>query len=59
MISSFKSLYIILEIELVIFRNYIKINLVLGFIRRLNSLVGVSILFIKKKNGSLRLIIDY
>ena len=48
-----------LEIKLATFKNYIKINLALGFIKKLSSLVGVLILFIKKKNGSLKLIINY
>lgn len=48
-----------LEIELVIFRDYIETNLALGFIKKLNNLVEILILFIKKKDGNLKLVVDY
>ena len=48
-----------LEIELVILKDYININLIFNFIRKSNNLAEILILFIKKKDNNLRLIIDY
>ena len=54
----FGLLYHFFGIELEILRDYININLISGFIRRINSSAGVFIFFIKK-NGFLRFYIDY
>jgi hypothetical protein len=40
-------------------RKYIKENLVKGFIRKSKSLAGFPILFIPKKDGKLRLCVNY
>ena len=40
-------------------RNYIKESLKKGFIRFFTLLIGYPLLFIRKKNGKLRLYIDY
>ena len=40
-------------------KKYIKENLEKGFIRKSTSLAGAPILFVKKKDGSLRLYVDY
>ena len=48
-----------LETKLIILKNYINTNLISSFIKKLNNLAGASILFIKKKDGSLKLIMDY
>ena len=40
-------------------KKYIKENLEKGFIRKSTSPAGVPVLFVKKKDGSLRLVIDY
>ncbi|GAA6043399.1 hypothetical protein JCM8097_008572 [Rhodosporidiobolus ruineniae] len=45
--------------ELEVLAAYIKDNLKSGFIRRSSSPVGAPILFVKKKDGSLRLCVDY
>jgi hypothetical protein len=47
------------EKELGVLREYINKNLKKGFIRESKSPAGSPILFILKKNGSLRLCIDY
>ena len=41
------------------FLTYIDENLTNGFIGHSRSLVGAPIFFVKKKNGSLRLVVDY
>ena len=40
-------------------KTYIKANLASGFIKPSKSLVGAPILFIRKKDGSLYLCVDY
>ena len=45
--------------ELEVLRTYIDENLENGFIRHSKSLAGAPIFFIKKKDGSLRLVVDY
>ena len=52
-------IYCLSFIELEILKAYIKNNLANSFIRPSKSPVGVSILFDKKSDGSLRLCIDY
>ena len=47
------------EIELRTLKEYIDVNLVKGFIRELSLKVRALVLFILKKNGKLRLYIDY
>ena len=45
--------------ELQVLREYLHDNLVKGFIRHSTSSAGAPILFVKKKDGSLRLCVDY
>ena len=52
-------LYNLSCVELASLRDYIKANLENGFIRPSNSSAGAPILFVKKKDGSLRLCVDY
>ena len=52
-------IYTLLEKELSVLRYYLKENLRKGFIREFKSLVSSSILFILKKDGKLRLYINY
>jgi len=40
-------------------KKYIKENLAKGFIRKSKSPAGAPVLFVKKKDGTLRLCIDY
>jgi hypothetical protein len=42
-----------------ILREYIRKNLVHGWIRRSTSQAGTPILFMKKKDGALQLCVDY
>ena len=46
-------------VELEILKTYIQANLASGFNRPSKSLSGALILFVRKKNGSLRLCVDY
>ena len=55
----FGPIYGLSEPELVALRTYIDENLANGFIRHSKSPVGAPILFVKKKDGSLRLCVDY
>ena len=55
----FETIYVLLEQELQIVRDYLKENLKKDFIRELKSLVEYLILFILKKDGSLRLYVDF
>jgi len=55
----FRPIYNILQIKLVALRKYFDKNLAKFFICHLKSLTRVHILFIKKKNGSLLMCIDY
>ena len=52
-------LFTLSETELSTLRTWIKDNLDKGFIRRSTSSAGSPILFVKKKDGSLRLCVDY
>ena len=52
-------LFKISEIELRTLKEYIDVNLVKGFIRELSLKARALVLFILKKNGKLRLYIDY
>ena len=45
--------------ELEVLREYIEENLAHGFIRHSKSPAGAPIFFVKKKDGSLRLVVDY
>src|SRR2546429_350145 len=55
----FGPLYNLSATELQVLRDYIKDNLRRGFIRHSSSPAGAPILFAKKKDGSLRLCVDY
>ena len=55
----FGPVYSLSELELATLRSWIKENLDKGFIRRSTSSAGSPILFVKKKDGSLRLCVDY
>jgi len=55
----FGPIYQLLEKELKVLKEYINENLAKGFIRPSTSLVGSLVLFIPKKDGSLRLCVDY
>ncbi len=57
--SLFKLIYSFSERELRILRDYFTKKEAIGWIRRLKLLVGVSILFILKLDGLLRLCVDY
>ena len=46
-------------VEVETLREYINENLANGFIRKSRSATGAPIFFVKKKNGSLRLVVDY
>lgn len=52
-------IYSLSENELASLRSYIDENLAKGFIRSSSSPAGAPILFVKKKDGSLRLCVDY
>ena len=47
------------QVELDALKSYIDEMLSKGFIRTSNSPIGVPVLFVKKKNGTLRLYMDY
>jgi hypothetical protein len=55
----FGPIYGLSEPELQALRDYLTENLAKGFIQHSKSPVGAPILFIKKKDGSLRLCVDY
>lgn len=55
----FGPVYNLSHTELKALHEYIKENLSKGFIRRSESPAGAPILFVKKKDGSLRLCVDY
>jgi hypothetical protein len=57
--SPFGPTYRLLEPELAVLRTYIDENLANGFIHHSKSPVGSLILFVKKKDGSFCLCIDY
>jgi RNase H-like domain found in reverse transcriptase/Reverse transcriptase (RNA-dependent DNA polymerase)/Integrase zinc binding domain/Chromo (CHRromatin Organisation MOdifier) domain/Integrase core domain len=52
-------IYNLSEAELAALKAYIETNLANGFIRRSTSPAAAPILFVKKKDGSLRLCVDY
>ena len=52
-------IYSLRPVELETLKTYIKANLASGFIRPSKSPAGALILFVRKKNGSLRLCVDY
>jgi len=52
-------IYPLTEVERDELKKYIKENLEKGFIRKSTSPAGAPILFVKKKDGSLRLCVDY
>ena len=58
-IPLFRPIYSLSKPELKTLRGYIDNNLKNGFIKLSTSLAGALILFIKKKDGSLRLYVDY
>lgn len=55
----FGPLYSLSEVELKALREWLDDNLSKGFIRASQSPAGAPILFVKKKDGSLRLCVDY
>lgn len=57
--APFGPVYNLSQTELQALHEYIKENLDKGFIRRSESPAGAPILFVKKKDGSLRLCVDY
>ena len=56
---SFKSLYILFERKLAIFRNYLLENQILERICESTSCANISILFVFKKDSTFRLYINY
>ena len=52
-------IYPLSESELVALREFIDEHLAMGFIRSSKSLFGAPVLFVKKKDGSLRLCVDF
>ena len=56
---AFGPLYNLSATELGVLRDYIRDNLAKGFIRPSTSPAGAPILFVKKKDGTLRLCVDY
>ena len=59
MTSPYESLYNLSETELTVLCDYLKMNLATEFIQRSISPVRASILFIKKKDDSLHLCVNY
>ena len=55
----FGPLYTLSEVELKALREYIEENLAKGYIQASTSPAGAPILFVKKRDGSLRLCVDY
>ena len=55
----FEPIYNLSEYELKVLKKYIDKNLESDFIARSKSPAGAPILFVKKKNGSLRLCVNY
>ena len=53
------SIYSLSEAEQLALRDYLAENLSKGFIRPSTSVYGAPVLFVKKKDGSLRLCVDY
>jgi hypothetical protein len=55
----YQPLYNLSRTELELLREYLEEYVARGWIRRLKSLAGALILFAKKKDGSIRLCVDY
>jgi hypothetical protein len=55
----YRRIYSLSEVELKALKAYIETNLASGFIQRSSSPAASPILFVKKKDGSLRLCVDY
>lgn len=55
----FRPMYSMSHNELEVIRKYIEENLSKGFIRSSSSPAGAPVLFVKKKDGTLRLCVDY
>jgi hypothetical protein len=55
----YRLMYPLSSRELVALKEFLEENLAKGFIRESKSLVGALILFALKKDGSLRLCVDY
>ena len=58
-ILKFFSIYKLIETENLALKEFVKKNLKKGYIRLLQSLAGYLVLFILKKNGKLKIYIDY
>jgi transposase InsO family protein len=56
---TFGPIYSLSEKELEVLKDYINVNLKKGFIRESTSPAGYPIIFVPKKNGKLRLCVDY
>ena len=56
---SYNPIYNLSSVELKILKTYIETNLASSFIRPFKFLAGTPILFVRKKNSSLRLCVDY
>ncbi len=57
--TPFGPIYNLLQDELLTFRKYIDKNFKKGFIRHFKSPTGAPILFVKKKDGSICMCVDY
>ena len=57
--SPYESFYILSETELDVLKDYLLKNLILSRIQEFTSRASVSMLFVFKKNDSLRLCVDY
>ena len=55
----YRLIYSLGPVELEMLKTYIEANLAIGFIRTSKSLAGALILFVRKKDCSLRLCVDY
>jgi hypothetical protein len=55
----FQKIYNLNELELTTLRDYLEEELRKGNIQELTSLAGFPVMFIPKKNGKLRLVVDY
>ena len=55
----YKPIYLLLSRELAALKKFLEENLIKGFIQEFKSLAGAPILFTLKKDGGLRLYIDY
>lgn len=56
---SYRLIYTLKSVEFEILKTYIKINLANSFLKRLKSLEGAHIFFIKKFNSSFQLCVNY